>query len=185
MCAEITLARMRDLDATVVIYVDPPEAVARTRAWLGADWAVRPQRGATLGQRLEEAFGVAFTEGAQHVLAVGTDSPWIHARDLEGAFVALEQAEVVLGPSEDGGYYVIGLSRALPALFRHVAWGSSSVYAHTLEQARALGLVIQILPQGYDVDRPADLRRFIEEARGRGEASPAIAWMDAMSERRP
>ena len=173
-CAEITLERLASLCRESVVCVEPAEALARVRAWLGPGWALRPQQGATLGDRLIEATAHAFTEGARRVIVVGTDSPWLTASDVEAAFAALERAPLVLGPTEDGGYYLIGLSRPARGIFEGITWSTPSVYAQTLENARTLGLSVQILPLGYDVDHLEDVRRLLAEERARGLLTPSL-----------
>ena len=183
-CAELTLERLGAFRAQTTLYVDPPEALPQVRAWLGAPWIMRPQQGRTLGDRLADATRHAFGEGATRVVVLGTDSPWLRAEDVEAAFHALEQAELVLGPTEDGGYYLLGLSRRAPALFQGIAWSSPRVYAQTLERARALGLRIHPLPMGYDLDYLEDVKRFLEEERRRDVIPATVQAIDACSQRR-
>lgn len=164
-CVEVTLERLAPLRAVITLCVDPPEAVAAAQAWLGDGWSIRPQRGATLGDRLAEATGAAFADGAQRVVVIGTDSPWLRASDVEAAFGALGHADAVVGPAADGGYYLIGLARPAPQLFTGIAWGSASVYEATLATARRLGLRVQALAVGYDLDTVEDVERFLEQER--------------------
>lgn len=158
-CAEETLQQLAGLRHEAQLYVDPPDALEQTRAWLGAEWALAPQRGPDLGARLASAMADTFAQGAVKVVVIGTDSPWLSPADIEEAFTALDRANVVIGPAEDGGYYLIGLSQPLPALFLGIAWGTASVYAQTMEQARRFGLRVRSLGLGYDVDRIEDLQR--------------------------
>jgi rSAM/selenodomain-associated transferase 1 len=170
-CTELTLARLARFRDEAALCVDPPEALERARAWIDPGWRLHPQRGMGLGERLVAAFAQAFAEGARRVIAIGTDSPWLEPDDLETAFDVLEQAPVTVGPTEDGGYYLIGLSQPAPRLFEGVPWGTSSVYTETLAQAALLGLRVQTLPLGYDLDRVEDVERFLAAARARGEDS--------------
>ena len=172
--AELTLERMRVLRDETIVCVDPPGALELARAWLGPRWHLRPQRGAHLGERLAEATSHTFAEGAGKVVVIGSDSPWLTAVDVEAAFAELDRADVVIGPAEDGGYYLIGLSRETPGLFVGVAWGSSAVYAQTLANANALGWRVSRLKPGYDVDRLDDVRRFLSEERARGAVPDAV-----------
>ena len=169
-CVELTLERLAPFRDATVICVDPPEALGRVREWLGAGWSLRPQRGATLGDRLADATAEAFAQGAERVVVIGTDSPWISGVEIEEAFAALARAELVIGPAQDGGYYLIGLSRAAPAVFDGIAWGTSSVYAQTLTNAATLGLRVHPLRLGYDIDRVEDLERFLAEESAQGIA---------------
>ncbi len=129
------------------------------RRWLGRDLDVRPQTGHDLGARLRQAFTAAFEGGATEVIIMGTDCPDLTAQVLAGAFVALERNDLVLGPAMDGGYYLIGLTRAAPQLFDGIDWGTGTVLATTQQTARELGLTVGMLDRLEDVDRPEDLVR--------------------------
>lgn len=183
VCAEVTLERLRRFQPETALYVDPPEALERTRDWLGQGWSLRSQQGRTLGERLARATGEVFAEGARPVVVIGTDSPWLGERDIEQAFEALRHAEVVIGPAQDGGYYLIGLARPTPALFEGVAWGTPQVGATTLAQARLLGLAVHLLGTGYDVDRLEDLERFAADAAAFGHDPTLLKTIEALRER--
>lgn len=98
-----------------------------------------------------------------------SDSPTLPVAFLEQAFRALDDpaVDVVLGPCDDGGYYLIGLRAPCPALFRGIVMSTSTVAAETLERARARGLRVACLPSWYDVDTPEDLERLIQELHAR------------------
>lgn len=169
-CAEATLERMQRLRQEAVLLVEPAEALGRIRQGVGDDWRLRPQQGRTLGERLMAAMAAAFAEGATGVVAIGTDSPWLTADEVETAFEALRHHDAVLGPTQDGGYYLIGLRRFVPALFEGIAWSTASVYAQTLARADHLRLHMHVLRTGYDVDRPADLQRWLKETKEEAHA---------------
>jgi rSAM/selenodomain-associated transferase 1 len=183
-CVELTLERLARFQREAVLCVDPPQALAQARDWLGPAWRYQPQQGADLGERLAEATAKAFAEGATRVVVIGTDAPWLDADDIASAFRALERAEVVLGPTDDGGYYLIGLSQPAQALFEGVSWSSSSVFEQTRATASALGLRVETLPPGYDLDHLSDVQRFLAEERRKGTVSNAVAIMEALSHRR-
>jgi len=130
-------------------------------SWLGPHPpAFAAQEGEGLGQRLENAFRLAFSLGARRVAAIGADSPGLPAEWLSLAFAELGRNAMVLGPAEDGGYYLIGLSRFEPALFETIPWSSPQVLALTLDKARDLGLAFFLLPEYFDVDDEESLRRW-------------------------
>lgn len=164
-CVELTLERMRTFRQEAVLCVDPPDALPRTREWVGAEWRLQSQRGLALGERLVDATAIAFSDGASQVVVIGTDSPWLTGDDVAAAFEALRHHHIVLGPAEDGGYYLIGLTRPQPALFEGIAWSSPSVYAQTRARATQLGLTTHSLREGYDVDRLEDVQRLLQEGR--------------------
>jgi rSAM/selenodomain-associated transferase 1 len=111
------------------------------------------QVGRDLGERLEAAMRACLGEAALPVIAVGADAPHLEPDRLSEAAEALAgQADLVLGPAADGGYYLIGLRAPCPELFRGIAWGSSTVLDATLARARAAGLRVHLLAPTFDVD---------------------------------
>jgi hypothetical protein len=129
----------------------------RMRACFGSDFSYRPQEAGDLGCRMAEAFEAAFATGAERVILVGTDCPGITAELVEDAFERLAAADLVLGPATDGGYYLIGLRRPLPALFADISWSCETVLRDTLQRARRLRVSATQLATLADVDRPEDL----------------------------
>ena len=119
------------------------------------------QEGDDLGDRLYRALAAAGME-AQSVAALGSDHPSLPVEMVHEAFARLEAgADVVLGPAEDGGYYLIALraGAVAPRLFEGIAWSTDRVFPETLERCRELGLRLELLPRAADVDTPEDLRR--------------------------
>lgn len=149
-------ALLRALEAGLkVVACEPPEGQAELEALLGSEglrYLPQPQTG--LGERLERLFAWAFDQGMDRVVALGSDSPSLPAGRLDEALHLLEKREVVVGPSTDGGYYLIGLRQPAPELFRGIDWSTGRVLAQTLDRlgSRSLGL----LPIWYDVDTPQD-----------------------------
>ena len=131
---------------------------AALRHWLGQDLAYHAQPAEDLGARLIRAFQVAFDAGQQTAIAIGTDCPALDANLLIQAFEALANHELVLGPATDGGYYLIGLRRPMPELFRGIAWSTADVLSQTDAIADTLGLTRHYLPSLTDVDYPEDLK---------------------------
>ena len=132
----------------------------RMKDWLGCDLLIRRQWGTDLGTRLTEAFHQAFREGMRRVIIVGTDCPALTPRLLTQALQSLHENDLVLGPAVDGGYYLVGLRRAVPELFRDVKWGTDGVLQETLRRAAKSGLAVTLLQTEGDVDRPEDLHRW-------------------------
>ena len=164
--AEIAASLIRETVALAVTNWNGPVYLATTPdtsyplfAELAARHAVtlRAQHGADLGARMHEAIahGVAH-HGAAAV--IGCDVPHCPAPVLRDAFARLMRGRDVLGPSSDGGYYLIGLNRPRVELFTDMAWGSADVCATTLARARALGIEFETLPVLRDIDTPEDLR---------------------------
>jgi len=126
---------------------------------------VRAQREGDLGRRLAGSFEDAFAEGAHHVVITASDTPDLDVRLIRAAFDALDRGPAVIGPSADGGYYLLGMRAPGAPLFTGVDWGTSHVLAQTQALARAAGLTMVQLPELIDIDTAADLAAW----RGRSE----------------
>ncbi|MFC1661783.1 TIGR04282 family arsenosugar biosynthesis glycosyltransferase, partial [Gemmatimonadota bacterium] len=142
----------------MVICFDPPEARQAMEEWLGRNGVeYRAQAQGDLGARLKKAIRDAFLE-ADRVVVVGTDAPGVDRELVEEAFRRLQGKDVVLGPSKDGGYYLLGLSEPAPELFEGIPWSTEGVLQATRERATLLGLREHTLATLADVDTLDDLR---------------------------
>jgi rSAM/selenodomain-associated transferase 1 len=150
-----TIERVREIrDTAPVIAHDPPES-------------------APLFAALAPEFGLA--AGAPAVVLIGTDAPHVPAEQIRLAVRLLGEGahDVALGPSEDGGYYLIGLRRPQRELFESMAWSTAGVFEETIARCRGLQLRVALLPPCYDVDTPEALARLEAElAAGGGKAAP-------------
>lgn len=119
----------------------------------------RAQSGGDLGARMHRSLAGALARTGAAVL-IGADCPALRSADIRAAFSALRAgADVVLAPAEDGGYPLIGMRRASPALFEAMPWGSATVLDETRVRAAALGWSVAALRTVWDVDRPQDVAR--------------------------
>jgi len=119
------------------------------------------QRGPDLGSRMKWAMQDAFEQGAQEVLLTGTDLPTLPRAHLVEALTLVKRHDVVLGPTADGGYYLIGLRKMVPALFDGIMWSTVSVFAETKKKIAQAGLSLGLLPECRDLDTLEDLKTFI------------------------
>jgi rSAM/selenodomain-associated transferase 1 len=128
-----------------------------------------PQRPGDLGRRLALAFRDLLQLGLGPVVVIGSDVPSLPTSVLRQALSSCEDCRLdgVIGPSEDGGYYLIGLRKPCPELFRSIAWSTSRVFEQTMLRARTQRLRIKVLPRGWDVDTPDDLQRLRRWLRAR------------------
>ena len=117
---------------------------------------------ADLGQRIHHAVKTVLARGHRGVLTLGSDSPSLPVQYLREAVRALREYDLVLGPAEDGGYYLIGLKSTPVALFENIAWSTCQVFAQTRAAAQGLGLSVSILPEWYDVDEETTLRKYCQ-----------------------
>lgn len=135
--------------------------------WLGADTSYLSQGRGDLGTRMERTFSEAFHQGVKRVVIVGSDCPGITKATLRTTFDLLSQFDLVLGPANDGGYYLIGLGQETPQLFQGIPWGTGQVRARTVEIAKRLGLQLVNIEPLDDVDRADDLEVWAHQATGK------------------
>lgn len=140
---------------------------AKFRAWLGTDLNYRKQPRGDLGARLRKAFATAFHAGSERVVVVGSDVPGITSAILSQALSSLKNHDVALGPTNDGGYYLIGMNRPHPELFRGMDWGEENVCNQTRDAIATLKLKSSELTTLNDVDRPEDLESLLDDPRFR------------------
>ena len=154
---------------------------------LPAEFELIPQRGEGLGERMALAFDDLFSLGFDSVCLIGSDSPTLPQQVFSQAaqILAERQDQVVLGPSEDGGYYLIGLKKLHRALLENIKWSTEHVLEQTIEKAREINLRIHLLPTWYDVDDPQTLHRLCSELfaeQRAAEAFPAPATRAYLNE---
>ncbi|MDP2654656.1 MAG: TIGR04282 family arsenosugar biosynthesis glycosyltransferase [Candidatus Omnitrophota bacterium] len=153
------IARNARCDTRLIFYAGAPGRpffLGRFRK----DFTLRRQSGRTLGDRMASAFRFCFRRGFGRVVLIGTDCLTITARDIEKAFRNLENSDCVLGPSRDGGYYLIGLRAPVPELFRGMVWGTGEVLAKSLEKLRKEKKACALLGVKSDIDTGRDLERY-------------------------
>ena len=165
-----TLDQMRQVDDAqhVIAYLDECDYFQR----LAPDFELIPQEGHDLGERLDNALTFYLSRGYQHAVIMDSDSPTLPASYLSQAFQVLSNgADVVLGPCDDGGYYLIGLKKPTPRLLREVLMSTPTVAAETMALAKEEGLYLVTLPTWYDIDDLASLARLIKEMENHDSAN--------------
>lgn len=129
----------------------------RFRRWLGSGVRFSAQSAGNLGEKMSNAFYELFARGTRKAILIGTDIPRLEISHLKSAFQALESSDLVLGPSKDGGYYLMGL-KAPADLFQGISWGSKNVLEKTVSLAEKSGMKIHKLEPLVDIDTIDDLR---------------------------
>jgi rSAM/selenodomain-associated transferase 1 len=150
----------------VQLRFSPDDALRDISRWLQPEWTAETQGNGDLGERLRLAFRDSFAAGVKRVVLVGSDCPDITAEDVQSAWNALENNDLVLGPAQDGGYWLIGLRTEQPTLFKNISWSGDMVLQQTITKAKSIDLSTQLLRELADIDTIEDLRRF--EARSLG-----------------
>ncbi len=131
------------------------------RAWVRRPFRFCEQGSGDLGVRMKRAFERVFREKAEAAVIVGTDVPELDAATVREAFRLLEGHDVAVGPSPDGGYYVLGMKAVQGALFSEIEWSSSKVYNQTIHRAAGSGLSCAVLPALADIDTGADYHAYL------------------------
>ncbi len=169
---EQTLALSKKLNAVdVFLAVEPEERIKDFLKLMPTENEVFPQCGESLGQRLISAFEQVLSKQAGKVIALGSDSPTLPGSYVAEAFERLDHHDVVLGPADDGGYYLIGIKKAREALFQDIDWSTDSVLKTTIQRVMKLGLNYSLLDSWYDVDALDSLRRAaLDDASGKTQS---------------
>lgn len=146
---------------------------------LAPDMELASQRGASLGERLDHLLNEALAGGSPRAVVMDSDSPTLPHNYVIQAFERLNEADVVIGPTRDGGYYLIGMKQPQPHLLRQVQMSTPHVLTDTLALAEATSLTVSLLPTWYDVDTITDLRQLDSEisANHSGIAATTRRWL--------
>ena len=175
-----TLAKLPDVD--LIIAYTPAAARSDLQALIGDDVIYIPQLGADLGERLTSATQWATEQGYTKILLVGSDSPTLPTSYILKASTRLDSRDVVIGPSTDGGYYLIGFSATniamtVPFIFEEIAWSTADVFQQTVARIQSLKASLGLLPPWYDIDTAEDLaflQAHISAMRLAGETVQAV-----------
>ncbi len=159
------LARFQSIADDNVLFFSPSNA-AQAFADVAPGWSLHAQAEGDLGARMHDFFCRGFQSGAEKVLLIGSDSPSLPTRLVKQAMGALDDRPVVLGPSEDGGYYLVGARQKTPPIFDDIDWGGAEVFRQTAAQLDLARIHFTTLPRWFDVDRVDDLKRLQTELEG-------------------
>ena len=166
---KILLGRLEHIGRRRVLAYSPAEHKVEFERIAGPRWSLQPQHTGDLGQRMRSYFERALVDGFRRIVLLGSDSPTVPADYVERAFEALEEHSVVLGPSADGGYYLVGIRDAVPPIFDNIMWSTDRVWSQTMARVETIGCSFQNLPDWYDVDTEVDLRRLLNELQNQSQ----------------
>lgn len=156
--------KLLDYTREVTLQVDADRQLWYSRftdsndAWDNQQFDKRVQEGNSLGERMSGAFEQAFEKDYSKVVIIGSDCAQLEAEHIKLAYLALDEDDVVIGPSEDGGYYLLGMNRFLPELFEDKEWSTPQVFEQTLSDCKEQGHSYHILEELNDVDTEDDWR---------------------------
>lgn len=172
---ETLLARLSSCAQRRVLAISPADRLNEFRAIFGDGWMIELQASGDLGARMRHYFDAAFANGARSVILLGSDSPDVPLAYIESAFEMLDEFPVVLGPSDDGGYYLIAARDETPPIFDNIAWSTPSVLHETIEQLDRAGVRYSLLPTWYDVDDGESLARIVENLQASDTLDTALS----------
>lgn len=150
----------------ISLFYYPPEGKSIITDWLGKKYRMQKQRGDGIGGRMKNAFLDGFNEGADKIVLIGTDIPELDGKTINDAYKSLEKKDCVIGPSTDGGYYLIGFTRKgfRKEVFENIAWSTESVLQETIIITKKLSLTSELLGFKTDIDTPEDYMKFFGDA---------------------
>ncbi len=180
-----TMALARSLGDVDVAIMCPASDVEDLSRAVGDSIPIVAQSGDGLAAGLTSVFAHFTAAGHRRVVAFNSDSPHLPASVLKSAFRALAQSDVVVGPTHDGGYYLVGATASHPGLFSGDGLGTTNAYEGLLGRVRALGLSVNLTDPFYDIDVADDLSRLARELQRAPERAPRTAqwfmeWRKAM-----
>jgi hypothetical protein len=165
---------------------EPDGGAASLEPFVSARWRVVTQRASRLEERLASGLQTLFETGAEAAAIVCSDAPFMPLDEVfEGLMWLTKKRRVLLGPTQDGGLYVVGTTQPEPALFEGVDWTSPGVLERARARAEELGFEVLVLSTSYDVDEVADLERLgrdVKAAAGPGMGTPACTALLARPE---
>jgi uncharacterized protein len=175
-----TLATIQKIQTTPLICITPRNAQKKFQKWLGETYTFVPQTGKDLGERMKNSFNYAFQHGFHRAVLIGSDSPDLPKTFLHNAFTELQHHDVVLGPTADGGYYLIGFQDTTfePSIFDGIHWSSSTVCQETIENIKRTNHCLSLLPMWSDVDTIDDLKNLLQRNKNTGfKSSDTITYI--------
>ncbi|HET8921746.1 MAG TPA: TIGR04282 family arsenosugar biosynthesis glycosyltransferase [Candidatus Acidoferrum sp.] len=172
-----TIALAQTLDRVEIAMMCPADDLEDLSHAVAQSVRVVPQAGSGLAAALDSVF-TQFAASGQPVIAFNSDSPHLPASVLKSAFDALEACDLVVGPTHDGGYYLVGARAFHPSLFSHDGMGTASALEALLSRTDALHLKVRLLDPFYDIDVGEDLNQLAEELqRIPGKAPRTAKWL--------
>ena len=152
---------MKSQGVTIYVFFAPGAEKDEVDEWVGRDFLYVVQAGENLGERMQHAFERTFADGAKRSVVIGTDIPELDSSILDSAFKQLPNHDIVLGPSTDGGYYLLGMNPPIKQVFVGIEWSTEKVLQQTLDCLESLRLSYTLLSEFADVDTVEDYQLYL------------------------
>lgn len=173
------LASLDKIKADIRICYSQETPLSRYQDWLGKDYIYLPQEGQTLGKKMESCFIESFCKNYDKTIIIGSDSPDLPDRILKEALEQLDNSQAVIGPSKDGGYYLLGFNKNdfLKEVFRNINWSTGAVFKETMKIFKEHNYRVYQLCQWHDIDTLSDLQNLIYRRKDSDNKSTTISYI--------
>lgn len=158
----------------IIVFYDKDDETEPVRDWIPGDFQIRLQKGSDLGDKMKNAFELVFEKSYKKVTIIGTDCPDLNTGILLKSFREVSKKNVMIGPSTDGGYYLLGMNRFYPFLFDDIEWSSTRVLTDTINKAKANNLSMFMLPELIDIDTEKDLEEWLSKTKKKNNMTELI-----------
>lgn len=162
-----TLEMIKKINVPFFICFHPPEEERKFQNWLESTYRFLPQQGNDLGERMKNSFTEVFIQGFKRVILLGSDSPDLPEDYIKQALARLQTKDIVLGPTRDGGYYLIGFRATTftPKVFDEIHWSTPHVFQETMMKIQQTQRSVGLLPIWSDIDTRSDLKNLISRSK--------------------
>lgn len=157
----LSITQTQTMGCNCARYLFYSDVIDTADNWHSNHYLKHIQIGDDLGERMQHAFEFAFKLGHKEVIIIGSDCPTIDAQLLNTALDELKHKEVVIGPSEDGGYYLLGMNKMIPALFEHMPWSQPNLLEQSVQLLKHQQINYHLLPTLNDIDTEADWKQYL------------------------
>jgi rSAM/selenodomain-associated transferase 1 len=167
ICAENIFSEVLKLSKSIftpIIFCYGKSEVEMVSGWAGKEFIVEPQIDGELGVRMSASFRKIFSKDFSKAVIIGTDVPDINSNLINAAAAKLDEHDIVIGPSYDGGYYLLGMKRLLPEIFKDIEWSTSLVLQKTLDKIKSLNLKVELLDELIDIDTEQELNNWMNSS---------------------
>ncbi len=164
ICAEHTFSECLKFSSnttSINVFYSDKQDENKIIKWIGNEFLLKEQYGKDLGEKMKNAFEDVFRSGSEKVIIIGTDLPEISYQIINEAFSFLDNFDSIIGPTNDGGYYLLGLKTQLDFLFDDIMWSTDEVFEKTLTRLKENNNSIKILKQMVDIDTEDDLSEWL------------------------
>ena len=167
------LVTLNNTEYSKIVCYYPLNSIDKFKNWLGSNYHYYPQKGDNLGERMSSCFKFAFDQGFKRVIVIGSDSPDLKINLFNKAFLSLNKYDSVIGPTYDGGYYLLGFKKNSfsPKVFEGINWSTQTVFEETIKQLENENLKTEVLTYWRDIDTLDDLNYFYNKYKNKEKYS--------------